>query len=247
MTKSAIFPVIFFVNIDFDFLNSEIYANIRFLTTKERMMISVLVVDDHDLVRMGITRMLADSPDISVVGEADNGETAILLAKQLKPDVILLDVNMPNTGGLEVTKRLLQNDKNTKILAVSSLVKEPYPSMLIKAGVNGYITKGTPLDEMIKGIKKIAQGGRYFSADVAEQLADMLSEKSESPFEQLSEREMQVAMMVVNCQSPQQIADQLFVSVKTVNTYRYRIFEKLNIDSDVKLTHLAMRHGLIQP
>ena len=154
-------------------------------------MISVLVVDDHDLVRMGITRMLADSPDISVAGEADNGETAILLAKQLKPDVILLDVNMPNTGGLEVTKRLLQNDKNTKILAVSSLVKEPYPSMLIKAGVNGYITKGTPLDEMIKGIKKIAQGGRYFSADVAEQLADMLSEKSESPFEQLSEREMQ--------------------------------------------------------
>ena len=131
--------MIFFVNIDFDFLNSEIYANIRFLTTKERMMISVLVVDDHDLVRMGITRMLADSPDISVVGEADNGETAILLAKQLKPDVILLDVNMPNTGGLEVTKRLLQNDKNTKILAVSSLVKEPYPSMLIKAGVNGYI------------------------------------------------------------------------------------------------------------
>ncbi|MFW2177130.1 MULTISPECIES: response regulator [unclassified Moraxella] len=211
-------------------------------------MIKVLVVDDHDLVRMGISRMLSDSQDIEVIADADNGETAIQLAKQLKPDVILLDVNMPTIGGLEVTKRLLQNDKTTKILAVSSLATQPYPSLLIKAGVSGYITKGTPLDEMIKAIKKVAQGGRYFSADVAEQLADvLLAEKADSPFESLSEREMQVAMMVVNCQSPQQIADNLFVSVKTVNTYRYRIFEKLGIDSDVKLTHLAMRHGLIQP
>lgn len=211
-------------------------------------MITVLVVDDHDLVRMGITRMLADSPDIEVIGEADNGEAAIQLAKSLSPDVVLLDVNMPNIGGLEVTKRLVQIDKNTKILAVSSLSAQPYPSMLIKAGVSGYITKGTPLNEMIKAIKKVHQGGRYFSAEVAEQLADvLLSENAESPFDLLSEREKQVAMMVVNCQSPQQIADSLFVSVKTVNTYRYRIFEKLNIDSDVKLTHLAMRHGLIQP
>lgn len=211
-------------------------------------MIHVLVVDDHDLVRMGITRMLSDNPDIEVIGEADNGETAIRLAKSLNPDVILLDVNMPNIGGLEVTKRLLQTDTQCKILAVSSLTSQPYPSMLIKAGVSGYITKGTPLDEMIKAIKKIYQGGRYFSADVAEQLAEvLLSDNVLSPFDLLSEREKQVAMMVVNCQSPQQIADQLFVSVKTVNTYRYRIFEKLNIDSDVKLTHLAMRHGLIQP
>ncbi|WP_290003208.1 response regulator [Faucicola atlantae] len=211
-------------------------------------MITVLLVDDHDLVRMGISRMLADSPDIQVIAEAADGETAIRLAKQLKPDVVLLDVNMPNLGGLEVTKRLLHTDKQCKILAVSALANPPYPSMLIKAGVSGYITKGTPLDEMIKAIKKVAQGGRYFSADVAEQLADiLLADNVGSPFDLLSEREMQVAMMVVNCQSPQQIADQLFVSIKTINTYRYRIFEKLNIDSDVKLTHLAMRHGLIQP
>ncbi len=211
-------------------------------------MITVLVVDDHDLVRMGITRMLSDSPDIEVIGETDNGEDAIRLAKSLSPDVVLLDVNMPNIGGLEVTKRLIQNDKTRKILAVSSVSAQPYPSMLIKAGVSGYITKGTPLDEMIKAIKKVHQGGRYFSAEVAEQLADvLLSDNADSPFDMLSEREKQVAMMVVNCQSPQQIADSLFVSVKTVNTYRYRIFEKLNIDSDVKLTHLAMRHGLIQP
>jgi two-component system invasion response regulator UvrY len=211
-------------------------------------MIRVLVVDDHDLVRMGISRMLADSADIEVIGEADSGDMAIRLAKQLSPDVVLLDVNMPNIGGLEATKRLVQLDMGIKILAVSSMVTQPYPSMLLKAGVNGYITKGTPLDEMIRAIKKIYQGGRYFSHDVAEQLAEvLLSDKATSPFELLSDREKQVAMMVVNCQSPQQIADQLFVSVKTINTYRYRIYEKVGVDSDVKLTHMAIRHGLIQP
>ena len=211
-------------------------------------MIRVLVVDDHDLVRMGISRMLADSADIEVVGEADSGDMALKLAKQLRPDVVLLDVNMPNIGGLEATKRLVQLDMGIKILAVSSMSAQPYPSMLLKAGVNGYITKGTPLDEMLVGIKKIYQGGRYFSQDVAEQLAEvLLSDNAASPFDLLSDREKQVAMMVVNCQSPQQIADQLFVSVKTINTYRYRIYEKVGVDSDVKLTHLAIRHGLIQP
>ena len=210
-------------------------------------MIRVLVVDDHDLVRMGISRMLADSPDIEVVGEADSGDMAIKLAKQLSPDVILLDVNMPNIGGVEATKRLVQLNMGIKILAVSSMVAQPYPSMLLKAGVNGYITKGTPLDEMIRAIKKLNQGGRYFSHDVAEQLAEVLLADNASPFELLSDREQQVAMMVVNCQSPQQIADQLFVSVKTINTYRYRIYEKVGVDSDVKLTHMAIRHGLIQP
>ena len=211
-------------------------------------MIRVLVVDDHDLVRMGISRMLADSADIEVIGEADSGDMAIKLAKQLRPDVVLLDVNMPNIGGLEATKRLVQLDMGIKILAVSSMAAQPYPSMLLKAGANGYITKGTPLDEMIRAIKKLNQGGRYFSHDVAEQLAEvLLSDNAGSPFDLLSDREKQVAMMVVNCQSPQQIADQLFVSVKTINTYRYRIYEKVGVDSDVKLTHMAIRHGLIQP
>ena len=211
-------------------------------------MIKVLVVDDHDLVRMGISRMLSDDPEIEVIGEADSGEAAIRMVKALNPDVVLLDVNMPNIGGVEATKRLRQFDEKVKILAVSSVSSQPYPSMLLKAGVNGYITKGTPLAEMIKAIKKVFQGSKYFSSDVAEQLADMLlTDNEESPFDRLSEREKQVAMMVVNCQSPQQIADQLFVSVKTVNTYRYRIFEKVGVDSDVKLTHLARRHGLIAP
>lgn len=211
------------------------------------MSIKVLVVDDHDLVRMGIARMLDDDAQIEVIAEADNGDAAVQLARQHRPDVVLLDVNMPNVGGVEATRRIKQIDQNIKVLAVSSLSAQPYPSMLLKAGVNGYITKGTPLDEMIRAIKKVHGGGKYFSHDVAEQLADtVLGEQAESPFDALSEREKQVAMMVVNCQNAQEIADQLFVSVKTVNTYRYRIFEKLGVNSDVKLTHLAIRHGLIE-
>lgn len=211
-------------------------------------MIKVLVVDDHELVRTGICRMLADTTDIEVMGQAESGEMAIDMARREHPDVVLLDVNMPGIGGVETTRRLLQSVPSVRVLAVSGLAEEPYPSMLLKAGAKGYITKGAPLAEMVRAIKKVMQGGKYFSADIAEQIASSyLSEQQQSPFDLLSEREMQVAMMVVNCISAQEIADRLFVSVKTVNTYRYRIFEKLDVDSDVKLTHLAIRYGLIKP
>lgn len=211
-------------------------------------MIRVLVVDDHELVRTGICRMLADASDIEVVGQADSGEQALDMARQLKPQVVLLDVNMPGIGGVETTRRLLQAVSGVRVLAVSALVEEPYPSMLLKAGASGYITKGAPMDEMVRAIRKVHQGGKFFSNEISEQIASSyLNEGDASPFDKLSEREMQVAMMVVNCVSAQEIADRLFISVKSVNTYRYRIFEKLGIDSDVKLTHLAMRHGLIKP
>jgi len=201
-----------------------------------------------ELVRTGICRMLEDHADVQVIGQAESGEEAINLVRQHHPNVVLLDVNMPGIGGVETTRRLLQTAPDTKVLAVSGLAEEPYPSLLLKAGAKGYITKGAPVTEMVRAINKVMQGGKYFSADIAEQLASSyLSDTQTSPFDALSEREMQVAMMVVNCISAQEISDKLFVSVKTVNTYRYRIFEKLNIDSDVKLTHLAIRYGLIKP
>lgn len=210
-------------------------------------MIKVLVVDDHELVRTGICRMLEDCDQIQIVGQAESGEEAINFARNTFPDIVLLDVNMPGVGGIETTRRLLQIIPTCKVIAVSGLSEEPYPSLLLKAGASGYLTKGTPLHEMLKAIEKVMEGGKYFCADIAEQLANSyLSDTQQSPFDILSERELQVAMMVVNCISAPDIADRLFVSVKTVNTYRYRIFDKLNIDSDVKLTHLAIRHGLIK-
>lgn len=209
-------------------------------------MIKVLVVDDHDLVRMGITRMLADISGIKVVGEAATGEDALRLARELNPQVVLMDVKMPGIGGLEATRKLLRQDPDIRVVAVTVCDEEPFPSRLLKAGAAGYLTKGAALEEMVKAIRAVASGQRYISPEIAQQLAlKGLEEEKTSPFEVLSEREMQISMMIVNCQKVQEISDRLFLSPKTVNSYRYRIFEKLSIDSDVELTLLAVRHGLL--
>ncbi|MDQ8036271.1 MAG: UvrY/SirA/GacA family response regulator transcription factor [Pedobacter sp.] len=209
-------------------------------------MIKVLVVDDHDLVRMGITRMLADVTGLKVVGEAASGEEALRMARELNPQVVLMDVKMPGIGGLEATRKLLRQDPDVRVVAVTVCDEEPFPSRLLKAGAAGYLTKGAALEEMIKAIRAVASGQRYISPEIAQQLAlKNLEEEKASPFEVLSEREMQITMMIVNCQKVQEISDRLFLSPKTVNSYRYRIFEKLSIDSDVELTLLAVRHGLL--
>lgn len=209
-------------------------------------MIKVLVVDDHDLVRMGITRMLSDVPGLSIVGEADDGESAITQARALKPDVVLMDVRMPGIGGLEATRKLLQHDRSIKVIAVTACDEEPFPTRLMQAGASGYVTKGAALEEMVNAIRKVAAGQRHISPDIAQLLlARMYEPGNVGPFDSLSEREMQIALMIVGCEKVQSISDKLHLSPKTVNTYRYRIFEKLGITSDVELTLLAVRHGMI--
>jgi two-component system invasion response regulator UvrY len=209
-------------------------------------MIRILVVDDHDLVRTGIARMLGDVSGLRVVGEASTGEDALKLCRELKPDVVLMDVKMPGIGGLETTRKMLRQFPDTHVIAVTACVEEPYPSRLLQAGAAGYMTKGTGLDEMVKAIRLVYAGQRYVSPEVAQQLAlKPFSRTEASPFDQLSEREIQIAMMIVGCQKVQEISDKLFLSPKTVNSYRYRIFEKLSINSDVELTLLAVRHGLV--
>lgn len=205
-----------------------------------------MVVDDHDLVRMGITRMLADIPDIRVVGEASSGESALALARELKPDVVLMDLRMPGIGGLEATRKLLRQQPDIKVVAVTICDEDPFPSRLLQAGAAGYLTKGACLDEMVKAIRHVMSGQRYLSTEIAQHLAlkPFDAEADRSPFDQLSEREMQIALMIVGCQKIQDISDKLFLSPKTVNTYRYRIFEKLAIHSDVELALLAVRHGV---
>ena len=124
-------------------------------------MIKVLVVDDHDLVRMGISRMLSDVPGLTVVGEADSGEKAIELARALKPDVVLMDVRMPGIGGLEATRKLISQNKDLKVVAVTVCDEEPFPTRLMQAGATGYVTKGAALDEMVTAIRKVHGGQRY--------------------------------------------------------------------------------------
>lgn len=204
------------------------------------------MVDDHDLVRMGISRMLGDVPGLSVVGEADCGESAVTRARELKPDVVLMDVRMPGIGGLEATRKLVQHDRNLKVIAVTVCDEEPFPTRLMQAGAAGYVTKGAALDEMVTAIRQVHAGQRYLSPTVAQQLAlKRFNPDGDSPFDCLSEREIQIALMIVGCEKVQSISDKLCLSPKTVNTYRYRIFEKLGITSDVELTLLAVRHGMV--
>lgn len=210
-------------------------------------MIKVLLVDDHELVRIGIKRLLQDVNGIKVLGEASTGEEGIRIAKELIPDVVLMDVQMPGIGGLEATRKMIRHNPDIKILALTVFDDEPYPSRLLQAGAAGYITKGCDAEEMIRAIRTIHSGQRYISSEIAQQLAlKRFSKAEESPLDILSERELQIMLMITSGQKVQDISDKLCLSPKTVNSYRYRIFEKLNINSDVELTLMAIRLGLVE-
>lgn len=210
----------------------------------------ILVVDDHDLVRMGIVRMLADVDGFDVVGDAKSGEEAVTKARVLVPDVVLMDVKMPGMGGLEATKKLRQINPEVKIIAVTACDDSLYPTRLMQAGAVGYVTKGAEFTEITDAINKVIRGDLYMSNAIAQQLAlkNFAGEAdTSSPFEKLSQRELQTAMLIANGQKVQDIADIFCVSPKTVNSYRYRIFEKLDINSDVELTLLAVKHNFLDP
>lgn len=210
-------------------------------------MIKILIVDDHGLVRAGIKRMLNDCPGMRVIAEASSGEEAIQCYKLERPDVILMDIRMPGIGGLEATRKLLRYDPEIKILAVTVCDDDIFPTKLLQAGAYGYLTKGATLEEMVKAIKAVSSRQRYISPQIANQLAIMhLNKSGSTPFESLSERELQISMMITNGYKVQDIASKLCLSPKTVNSYRYRIFEKMTIKNDVELTHLAVKHGLLE-
>lgn len=210
-------------------------------------MIKVLIVDDHALVRMGIRRLLDDLPDMQVIAEAENGEEALILVKTHKPDVVLLDMKMPGIDGWEVTRRLKKSNPLVKIIAVTAVCAEPLPSRVLQLGAMGYLTKESGVEEMAAAIRKVAKGERYLSAEVAQKMAiNSLESVKDSPFDALSEREMQVMFMITTGMEVADIAERLFLSTKTVNGYRYRMFEKLAIKNDVELTYLAMKHRVIE-
>lgn len=209
-------------------------------------MIRVLVVDDHQLVRVGTSRLLADIEGLQIVGQAESGEQAIDMVKDLKPDVVLMDIQMPGIGGLEATRRCLRVDPDLKVIAVTIYEDEPYPSKLLGVGAVGYLTKNADVDEMVRSIKKVMSGQRYLSSEVAQQLAlRPFNQDAASPFEVLTSREMQITLMVIMGYSAPDISKKLSLSSKTVNSYRYRIFEKLGTKNDVSLTRLAIKHGII--
>ncbi len=211
-------------------------------------MIKIMLVDDHRLVRAGLKRVLQEVADMQVLAEASSGEEALEMMRTHTPDVVLMDINMPGIGGLEATRRAIQRYPGTKIIVVSMHLEEPYPSRMLAAGAAGYISKDSAADEVVTAIRRVHSGGHYVAADVAGNLAASIVKGSSggSPFDQLSQRETQVMLMVTKGYSTQDISDRLHLSPKTVSTYRYRLFEKLSVNNDVELTRMAMRYGLLE-
>jgi two-component system, NarL family, invasion response regulator UvrY len=210
-------------------------------------MLKVLIVDDHDVVSQGISRVLQDVNGVDVVGVVHCGEDAIVQSKTLQPDIVLMDVHMPGIGGLGATKEIKRLFPRIKIIALSALEDNLYPVKLLEAGASGYLTKGTKTSEILEALEAVSKGEHYISKSVAQRMAlSKFSIDGEgSPLGLLSDRELQVAQMIIDCKKSNEIAELLNVSPKTVSTYRTRIFSKLSIDSDVELIHLAIRYNVL--
>lgn len=209
-------------------------------------MIRIVLIDDHTLMRAGLRLIIDKQPDMEVVAEADDGEPGLAQIRKLAPDVALVDVHMPGVSGVEVTERVRRAKLSTHVVILTMTGEAPFPRRLLEAGASGYLTKGCPAEELVKAIRSVAAGRRYLSTDVAQQLAlESTAAASSTPFDALSARELEVAMMLARGRTMPDIADRLKLSAKTIATYKYRLFEKLNVNNVVTLAHLAALHGLM--
>lgn len=209
-------------------------------------MIRILIVDDHELVRVGLRHILEEYADFEVVAEASNGEMAMRLNRKCRPDVVLLDVELPGLSGFEITSRLKKSSPGLHVIALSVRTESPFPEKLLDAGASGYLTKGCPAVELVRAVRRVVRGERYISADIAQRLALQVTRGSgKSPFDELSAREMEVLLMVTDGRRIADIADAMHLSPKTVATYKYRIYDKLETRNDVDVTRMAMRYGLV--
>ncbi|MCX7181897.1 MAG: response regulator transcription factor [Candidatus Methylopumilus sp.] len=209
--------------------------------------ITILLVDDHAIVRMGFKMLIEAEEGIKVIGEAESGEIAIKLFQELKPDIIVMDITMPGIGGLEAIDRIMAKDKNTKILVLSAHEDSVHPKRALNAGAMGYLTKRSAAEELIKAIKSIHQGKRYLEPNIAQQMAITQLSGESNPVEILSDREFDVFIALAKGKSTNEIADTLCLSPRTVGTHLYNIKQKLNANNSAEIALIAIRCGLIDP
>ena len=210
-------------------------------------MIKVLLTDDHALVRTGIRRLLEDSKQVSIVGEADCGEEGIKLAQELSPDVILMDVSMPGIGSVEACRRILQRDPEQKIIVLTIHNEQTFPKRMLEIGAKGYLTKECGVEEMLEAIKQVNNGGAYIAPSIAQQLAlSLLPGNEHNPIDLLSRREFQVMLMISHGLTNAEISDKLCLSPKTISTYRLRLLEKLGAQNEVDLIKIAVEQGMVE-
>lgn len=209
-------------------------------------MIKVLIVDDHKLVRDGLKQILAETDDIAVIDEAGDGDEAIRKIRKKPFDVVLLDINLPKTDGLNVLKLVKQEYPELIVLMLSMYPEEQYAVRALKSGASGYLTKDSASEELIAAIRKVALGGKYVTLSLAEKLAFYLDEDQDTPsHETLSDREYQIMQMIARGNSVGEIAKELHLSVKTISTYRSRVLSKLQLKKNAEIIRYALEHNLV--
>ncbi len=209
-------------------------------------MIRILIADDHTIVREGLKQIVAEVPDMEVVDTASNGEEALKKALKNDFDVIILDISMPVKSGLDVLKELKEKKPGLNILMLSIHPEEHYALRVLKAGASGYLTKESAPDELITAIRRVSQGRKYITLSLAEKLAlDVEHPKDKPPHETLSEREYKVMCMIGSGKSMKEIGSELFLSIKTISTYRTRILKKMDLRNNSELIRYVVENSII--
>jgi two-component system invasion response regulator UvrY len=210
-------------------------------------MIKLLIVDDQEIVRAGLRLILESRESFKVIGESATGEAAVQMCRDIRPDVIVLDISLPGLSAFECTHRLKRVLPAGGIIILAAHAKSPYPTRLLDAGASGYLTRDCGPSELLEAVIAVAAGHRYIGSEAAKQLAlSMLPGTAESPFDELSAREMEVMLKITEGNRIPDIASLMCLSPKTVATYKYRIYDKLGTRSEVDLVRMAMRYGLLE-
>ena len=210
--------------------------------------IRVLLVDDHAVLRAGVRALLEMQPGLEVVGEASDGQSAITRARELRPDVVLMDIGMPGPDGLTATREILASSPQTRVLFLTQHENKEYVLPALKLGASGYVLKRAEGDELITAIRTVHEGGTFLDPAIASTLISEVSRDGKTPedlFESLSEREREVLVMLARGETYQQIAEALFISTKTVDFHRANIMRKLGLNNRTELTRFAIQRGLV--
>lgn len=214
------------------------------------MTIKILITDDHKITRDGLSALIEKQPNMEVIGEADNGRTAVELVDQLKPDVIIMDIRMPDLNGIDATRQILSNSPDSKIIALSMYSDSRYVKGMLQAGVSGYLVKSCAFDELVNAINAVVANQAYLSPSITDTVMKNYVESLsggnnvQSPDSCLSSREREVLQLIAEGATADQISSQLHISVKTVSTHRRNMMEKLDIDNIADLIKFAVREGL---
>lgn len=209
-------------------------------------MIKILIADDHPIVRKGLKEIIEETSDMKVIGEASTGQEVLEKVFKTEFDVVLLDISMPGKSGLDILKELKNHRSKLTVLVLSMHPEEQYAVQVFKAGASGYLTKESAPDELLTALRKVSKGGKYVSSSLAEKLAYALDRDVEkAPHEILSAREYEVMRKIASGKTVTDIARELFLSPKTISTYRTRILEKMNMKNNAELIRYAIKNHLV--